>query len=173
MNYISILDEDIANGIGFRTSIWVAGCTKHCAGCFNSEAFDFNAGKEFDGEVLEKLMGYIGRGFIDGLSILGGEPLHPRNIDGVLWMIKELRKRFGGSKDIWVWTGYELEKLWNDYPDLNKLYELLQNIDVLVDGEFVIEKRDLSLAFRGSANQRLIDVPATLKSKEIRTLKKC
>ena len=158
MNYSKIKHFDIANGTGIRTSLFVSGCDKHCKGCFNQETWDFNSGKEFNDDVLEELLNSCDYEQCAGLSILGGEPLNIKNISTVSKIILEFRKRFGNKKTIWLWTGYTVEELVS-----NKLIELdlkfiFMNIDFLIDGPFIEEKKDLNLDFRGSSNQRVFDM---------------
>lgn len=149
MNYATIKTADIANGVGVRVSLFVSGCTHHCKGCFNQETWDFNYGKLFTSEVIDSIMDALNHDWIDGLSVLGGEPLHPKNHHAVLVLIHMVRRRFP-KKSIWVYTGYTFEEI-KDSP-------ILQYIDVLVDGKFIEEKKNITLQFRGSENQRVIDV---------------
>ena len=147
MNYAEIKKFDIANGEGVRTSLFVSGCTHHCKGCFNQVAWDFNYGKLFTKEVEDDIIKSLEPDYIQGLSLLGGEPLEPQNIEVLLPFIKRVKSIYP-NKDIWCYTGYT-------YEDLN-CKEFLSYINVLVDGEFVEELKDISLKFRGSSNQRVI-----------------
>ncbi|MBQ8234410.1 MAG: anaerobic ribonucleoside-triphosphate reductase activating protein [Bacilli bacterium] len=154
MHYNKIRKMDISNGPGIRVSIFMQGCTFNCKNCFNKETHDFNAGLEFDDNVIEKILDLSKSEHIKGLSILGGEPLHKKNILGTTKLAKEFRSKYP-NKTIWVWTG-------NLYDDI-KDYEIFNYIDVLVDGRYVDELHDFTLDYRGSSNQRVIDV---LKSRE-------
>lgn len=162
MNYASIKKTDVANGPGVRVSLFVSGCTHFCKGCFNSEAWDFNFGAPFTEAVEEEILQALAPEFIQGITILGGEPMEEANRFTVLEFLKKVRERYPG-KDIWCFTGYEYEKDLQCWiaEGRHEIEELLQVIDVLVDGEFVEEKKNLSLKFRGSENQRLIDIPAS------------
>lgn len=163
MNYAVIKKTDVANGTGIRVSLFVSGCSHRCKGCFNSEAWDFGYGQVFTEETQKEIMEALGHPYIRGFSILGGEPFEPENRLTVLDIVKKVRAAYP-NKDVWCYTGYDYEK------DLLKwiadgraeVRELLEQIDVLVDGEFVEEKKNLRLPFRGSENQRLIDVKASL-----------
>ena len=156
MNYAEIKPLDIANGPGIRTSLWVSGCRNRCPGCFNSETWDFKYGQEFTGETLKELLNLIDNPNIRGLSILGGEPLDPKNIEAVTEICHTL-KFLRPNKDIWLWTGYDFIK-----DDLIK-HPIMRYIDVLVDGRFEEDKKDLRLRYRGSWNQRVIDVSKSLE----------
>lgn len=158
MNYAKILPADIANGPGFRVSLFVSGCNRRCKGCFNEAAWSFTYGQEFTGETLQELVRLLDNPNIEGLSILGGDPFEPENRD-VVYEICKLVKFLRPNKTIWVWTGY----LFEDLEDL----EVMKYVDVLVDGPFVEELKDLRLKWRGSSNQRVIDVNASLESGEV------
>lgn len=161
MKFIKIKDNDIANGVGITMSLWTQGCPHHCKGCFNTETWDFNKGKEFTELDLKYIFDNINKNDIHrDLSILGGEPLCPQNIEGVINLCKEFKKIYPNKK-IYIWTGYTLE----EFNDTQK--SILKYIDVIVDGKFIEEKRNLSLKFRGSENQRVINVKETLKNKKI------
>ena len=165
MNYAAIKKTDVANGPGVRVSLFVSGCTHACKGCFNSEAWDFAYGEPFTEEAEQKIMQALAPDYIKGFSVLGGEPMEPQNRDTVLGLLHKVREAYP-EKSIWCYTGYDYEKdllRWTAEGD-RTVSELLDLIDVLVDGEFVEGKKDLRLAFRGSANQRLIDMPATKKA---------
>ena len=169
MNYAQIYLCDTANGIGCRNSIFVSGCTHHCEGCFNEIAWDFNYGKPFSQDVQNRLMEETNRPYIDGITILGGEPMEVANQKALLPFIYSFRSELP-DKTIWIYSGYTWEEL-EDESNLRCHYEdtltLLLNIDVLVDGKFIMEKKDISLPFRGSSNQRIIDVPKTLERGEV------
>ena len=161
MKFIKIKDNDIANGVGITMSLWTQGCPHHCKGCFNMETWDFNKGKEFTKSDLKYIFDNINKNDIHrDLSILGGEPLCPQNIEGVINVCKEFKKIYPNKK-IYIWTGYTLE----EFNDTQK--SILKYIDVIVDGKFIEEKRNLSLKLRGSENQRVINVKETLKNKKI------
>ena len=170
MKYAKIRKTDISNGPGIRVSIFVQGCSFHCKGCFNQDTWDFNGGKEFTDEIFDKLIELCKSEHIQGLSILGGEPLHKNNIDTVLEIVKRFRKECP-NKDIWLWTGFEINPLINDlilkYDDVRNYLELIKNIDVVVDGQFELDKADPNLKYRGSSNQRVIDIKETLKTGNI------
>lgn len=163
MNYGEIKLFDIANGEGIRVSLFVSGCTHHCKNCFNSETWDFNYGKPFDEDAENTIIKNLEPEYVDGLSLLGGEPFEPSNQQALLPFLRRVKAKFPDKK-IWCYTGYLFDKeLQNDsrarceYTD-----EMLTLIDVMVDGEFKQEFYDISLSFRGSSNQRIIDVPKSL-----------
>lgn len=158
MNYGKINKHDIANGEGVRVSLFVSGCPHHCKGCFNPETWNYFYGEEFTQETKLEIFRALGEDHNAGLTILGGEPLSPYNIktvEGLCRSIRRLRVYFP-KKTIWIYTGYT----WDEVKDL----EIMKYIDVLVDGRFIESKKDISLKFRGSTNQRIIDVPASLSS---------
>lgn len=158
MNYAKINPCDIANGVGVRVSLWVSGCRNHCKGCFNPETWDFNYGKEFDTDAFEMVSGALDSHWISGLSILGGEPLELENVSAVTTTCYLTRCRHP-KKTIWLYTGFQYE----DVKDL----EVMRYIDVLVDGRFVEELKDITLKFRGSSNQRIIDVKQSRKTGDV------
>lgn len=168
MHYATIKNCDIANGPGVRVSLFVSGCTRHCPDCFNAVAWDFDYGEPFTEETVEKLVQMLSPDYIRGLTILGGEPMEPQNQPGVLELVRAVRKALP-HKSIWCYTGYVLEehllsgKLCD--PETVTL-PLLRCLDVLVDGPFIAAQKDLSLSFRGSRNQRLLDMPKTLETGE-------
>ena len=168
MYYGNIKNCDIANGEGVRVSIFVSGCTNHCKNCFQPEPWDFNYGKPYTHDTENELLRLLEPGYINGLSVLGGEPLEPANQPDVLKLIKRVRDEYP-KKDIWVFSGFTFEELKTDgaYPRTQYTDELLGSIDVLVDGRFDQSLYDISLRFRGSSNQRLIDMPATLSAGKI------
>ena len=157
MRYGALKHLDIANGPGCRVSLFVSGCRNRCKGCFQPETWDFNYGLEFTNETLLELLEMLHDPHVSGLSILGGDPFEPENLDTVLDICKYVRHWFGNEKTIWMWTGY-------DFID-DELISLpiMEYVDVLVDGRFIEEQRDLSLFYRGSRNQRVIDVQKSLK----------
>ena len=168
MNYATIKFNDIANGIGIRTSLFVSGCTHKCKGCFNSEAWDFNYGAPFTPEVEEEILKSLEPGFVDGLSLLGGEPFEPQNQLALYPFLKRVKERFP-NKDIWCYTGYLFDKelLSSSRATTPVTKDMLSLIDVLVDGKFVEAKKNISLAFKGSENQRIIDVKKSLNENKV------
>ena len=181
MNYAAIKKTDVANGPGIRVSLFVSGCTHGCRGCFNQEAWDFSYGEEYTSETEAEILKALAPDYSRGLSVLGGEPFEVQNRETVLALVKKVRERYPG-KDIWCYTGYDYEKDLLEWaareeessegagPETGRrdavravVIKLLGLIDVLVDGEFVEEKKNLRLAFRGSENQRLIDVKSSLR----------
>ena len=161
MNYASIRTCDIANGEGVRVTLFVSGCTHRCKGCFNPAQWDFNYGEPFTREVEDRILGLLDQSFIAGLSILGGEPMEPANQRALLPFLRRFREKFGDMKTLWVYTGCVLDvSTFNLQPSTFNLEgttkELLRMIDVLVDGPFVEELKDISLPFRGSSNQRIL-----------------
>ena len=164
MNYSALRKADIANGIGFRCTLWCTGCRRKCPGCFNPEAQDPNFGEPFTDEVKEKIFKELAEPTCDGLSLMGGEPLSicSDNRKQTIQLCKEVKERFP-NKSVWMWTGYLFEEIASD-PSMK---EILNYVDIIVDGEFRIEERDLSCAFKGSRNQRIIDVKKTMERKSI------
>lgn len=167
MNYGNIKNCDIANGSGVRVTLFVSGCTHHCKGCFNSETWDFKYGKPFDKEVEDKLIRMLAPDFIDGLTLLGGEPFEPVNQRALLPFVRKVKELYP-TKNIWAFSGYLYEELTGDVPPAcEATAELLSYVDVLVDGEFKEELKDIRLVFRGSSNQRVIDMNRTRAAGEI------
>ncbi len=168
MNYGEIKKTDVANGPGVRVSLFVSGCTHHCKGCFNSETWDFSYGQEFTADIQEELLELLRPEHIAGLTILGGEPFEPSNQRGLLPFLRKVKERYP-KKSIWCYTGYLLERdLWNESSArCGATDEMLSLIDVLVDGEFIQEQKNIALKFRGSENQRLIDVPQSRKQENV------
>ncbi len=168
MHYGNIKYYDIANGEGVRTSLFVSGCTHHCKNCFNPETWDFQYGNEFTPEVEEKIMQSLENDFIAGLTLLGGEPMEPANQKALLPFLKRVRERFP-RKTIWCYTGYLFDKelLSDSRARCPWTDELLQQIDIIVDGEFKNELKDITLRFKGSANQRIIDVQQSLRQGKV------
>lgn len=165
MNYATIKYCDIANGEGVRTSLFVSGCRRHCPNCFNAVAWDFNYGEPFTKEVRNKILESLAPGYINGLSLLGGEPFEPENQPGLLALSRKIRAAYP-EKSIWSFSGYLFDRdiLAQKLGPWETTRELLSYLDVLVDGPFVASLKNLNLRFRGSSNQRLIDVPASLKT---------
>ncbi|MDE5670912.1 MAG: anaerobic ribonucleoside-triphosphate reductase activating protein [Eubacterium sp.] len=169
MNVAEIKTNDIANGEGVRTSLFVSGCRHCCPDCFNSMAWDFQYGKPFTEETEEEILSSVDYPWIAGLSILGGEPFEPENQETLLKLVRDFRKRYPG-KTIWCYSGFTIEEITGEIPSRAKTdisFQLLKEIDILVDGRFEKEKKNIMLKFRGSENQRVIDVQKTLKEKEI------
>lgn len=174
MRYAQIRSMDISNGEGVGVSLFVQGCDRHCFNCFNSETWDFNGGEEWTEETKNKFMELIDRQYINRISVLGGEPLAEQNLDEVLSLIKEIRISFP-EKTIWLYTGYEWNQIMSPATtdDLKSTIiaeqrkEIISNVDVLVDGEYIDEQKDLSLKFRGSKNQRVIDVRQSLVQNKV------
>ena len=154
MHYAKIKRFDIANGVGIRTSVFVSGCSNKCKGCFNQELWDKDYGQEFTDETIKEILDSIDKPYIDGLSILGGDPMEYYNLEMVDKLIVEFRKRFGFNKSIWMWTGYLLEDIIND----DRRWEVVRKLDYLVDGPFIQKKKNLKLKYRGSEDQRIIDM---------------
>ena len=163
MKYNKIRKMDISNGPGVRVSIFMQGCSFHCKNCFNPETWDFKSGTEFTDETIDKIIDLANNDYIKGLSILGGEPMHPNNIKGTTKLAKKFKEIYP-DKTIWVWSGFLFDR---DLKDK----EVLNYIDVLVDGRYEDELHDFTLKWRGSSNQRVIDVKKTLKNNKIVLLK--
>ena len=168
MNYGEIKNFDIANGEGVRVSLFVSGCTHHCKNCFNKETWDFGFGKPFTAETEELLLKELEPDYIDGLSLLGGEPFEPHNQAALLPFLRRVKERFP-KKNIWCYTGYlfDRELLSESRARCEHTDEMLSLIDILVDGEFVQELYSITLQFRGSSNQRIIDVKNSLAAGEV------
>lgn len=166
MNYATIKKTDVANGPGVRVSLFVSGCTHHCKGCFNNEAWDFHYGQAYTEETEQEILQALAPDYIRGLSLLGGEPMEPENRGAVLSLVKKVREQYP-QKTIWCYTGYHFDRdllRWMEEGD-PVITELLPLLDVIVDGEFIEERKNLRLAFRGSENQRILDVQLSLKEK--------
>lgn len=172
MNYANIKYYDISNGPGVRTSLFVSGCTHRCPGCFNEIAWDFGYGAPFTKEVRNQIFASCQPDYITGLSLLGGEPMEPANQRELLPFLRDFKALYP-TKTIWCYSGYTLEQLQGKEPSRCRCEttdEILSLLDVLVDGRFVEERKDISLRFRGSSNQRLIDLNATRVAGELRFL---
>lgn len=159
MRYHQIRKMDIANGPGVRVSVFMQGCSFNCPGCFNPETHDFKGGKEFTEETVQKILDLCASDYIVGLSILGGEPMHPNNIEGTTTLAKAFKENYP-EKTLWIWTGFLMDEYLMDK-------DILHYVDVLVDGRFQQELSSPTLKWKGSSNQRVIDVQASLKKKEI------
>ena len=159
MRYNKIRKMDISNGPGVRVSIFMQGCSFNCKNCFNKETHDFCGGKEFDDTTIDRVLELCNNENIEGLSILGGEPMHPNNIEGTTKLAKAFKEKYP-NKTVWVWTGFLYDRDLKDHP-------AMKYIDVLVDGQFMQELHDFRLEWRGSSNQRVIDVQKTRENNEI------
>ena len=165
MRYALMRSMDITNGEGVGVSLFVQGCPFHCKGCFNQETWDFNGGYEWTSEVEEKFLGLADHSYIKRISILGGEPLAPQNRKGVAELLRDVRQRFPDKK-VWLYTGFK----WEEISYVNSFVDCLQYVDVLVDGQFELDKQDLfneRIVFAGSYNQRIIDVQQSLQTGKI------
>ncbi len=165
MNYADIKKVDVANGPGVRVSLFVSGCTHHCKECFNPETWDFSFGDPFGEAQIQQILKLLDRSYIRGLSLLGGEPFEPQNQQAVLELVRRVRETLP-QKDVWCYSGYLFEELAEGNVGEHSR-QLLEQLDILVDGPFVLEQKDLGLRFRGSANQRIIDVPQSLKAGKV------
>lgn len=166
MKYADIKKYDISNGVGIRVSLFVSGCNHHCKGCFNAEAWDFNYGKDFTDNTINEIIEALEPSYINGLSLLGGEPLDPKNQAGILKLLRKVKEIYP-EKNIWCYSGYLYEYLL-EQAEINKITkEIISYLDILVDGKFEIDKKDITLLFRGSSNQRIIDVKKSLKENKI------
>lgn len=168
MNYAELKPYDVANGPGVRISLFVSGCTRGCKECFNKEAWDFNYGKPFTQEVIDSIIDYLKPDYVEGLTLLGGEPFERTNQQGLLPLLKQVRSTYP-DLSIWCFSGYDFEedimgRMYKEWPETK---EMLSYIDVLVDGRFMVELKDLRLKFKGSSNQRTIMVQDTLQSGEL------
>ena len=163
MRYNKIRKMDISNGPGVRVSIFFQGCEFHCKNCFNPETWSFTGGNEFTDETIEHILDLCSQDFIEGLSMLGGEPMNPKNIEGTTKLAKAFKERFP-NKSLWSWSGYT-------YEDYVSKQEVINYLDVLVDGQYVDELHDFRLKYRGSSNQRVIDVKKSLKKGQLVLLK--
>lgn len=168
MHYGQIKKFDIANGLGVRVSLFVSGCLNHCKNCFQPETWDFNYGRNFSQETIDEILEALAPKYIQGLTVLGGEPFELENQPEVLNLVKQVKEKLP-EKNIWCFTGYVLDQDLLEFGKRHGEYtdELLSYIDVLVDGPFIEEEKNISLHFRGSENQRVIDLPKTLANKEI------
>ena len=159
MRYNKIRKMDIADGPGVRVSIFMQGCSFNCKNCFNSETHDFNGGKEFTDDTINRVLELCDNETIRGLSILGGEPMHPKNIEGTTKLAKAFKKKYP-NKDLWIWSGFLFDKNLKDK-------EVVKYVDVLVDGQYIDELHNPTLKWKGSSNQRVIDVQKSLKSNNV------
>lgn len=168
MNYGKIRERDIANGSGVRVTLFVSGCRNHCKNCFQPETWDFHYGEEFTDDTVDTIIKLLSKPYITGLTLLGGEPMEPENQSELLRLLRNVKNIYP-DKDVWCFTGYTLERLLGDgeHCRCDCTDEFLSMIDVLVDGRFEEELKDISLKFRGSSNQRIIDMKQTLEQRHI------
>ena len=168
MNYADIKQYDVANGTGVRVSVFVSGCTHHCRECFNKEAWDFDYGKPFTEKEIEDVISYLKPDYVAGLSLLGGEPLEPVNQEGLLPLLRRVHETYP-QKNVWCYTGYLFDRdvLERMCSESEVTRELISYIDILVDGEFIQEQKNLKVNFRGSDNQRIIDVKKSLSAGKV------
>ena len=170
MYYADLKKVDIANGEGVRVSLFVSGCRHHCKGCFNEIAWNFKYGKEFTEETVNEIVKELDHDYVEGLSLLGGEPLEPENQTALADLVEKVKEKYP-NKNIWCYTGFDFEKdIVPECEKSNVTKKLISNIDVVVDGKFDETKMDRKLKFRGSSNQRIIDVPETLKNRHIKLI---
>lgn len=169
MHYGSIKSVDIANGEGIRVTLFVSGCTHHCKNCFNPETWNFEYGNPFTKETEDTIIKYLEADFVKGLTLLGGEPMEPQNQKALLPFLKRVKQKFGNSKNIWSYTGfvYDRDLINGGRVHTEDTDELLSLIDVLVDGPFIESLKNLTLKFRGSSNQRVIDLKKTKQENKI------
>ena len=172
MNYHKIEKTSVANGTGIRVVLWVSGCSLHCKGCHNPETWCLNSGKLFDEEAKKELFDALDKPYIQGITLSGGHPLEDENAEEVYLLTKEIKEKFP-DKDIWLYTGYTLEQIFpsvvTDNLDVNRFYkqEIVKMCDVVVDGKYVEELRDITLKWKGSSNQRVIDIKESAKENKI------
>lgn len=168
MNYAEIKNCDIANGPGVRVSLFVSGCTHRCPGCFNAVAWDFDYGKPFTRQTIDEILAMLAPSYVRGITILGGEPFEPQNQGPIVELLRQIKAKYP-QKSIWAFSGYLFDRdiLSGKLGDIAVTREYVSYLDVLVDGPFIQDKKDLALRFRGSSNQRIIDVPASLRSGEV------
>ena len=159
MNYLQIDEFNVANGPGVRVVLWLAGCSHHCKGCHNPESWDYNSGTPFTEKEMDVIKELLKNPYIKGLTLTGGDPIEHSNDEGLLRFLKDIKENYK-DKSIWCYTGYTFE-------ELSKQLKILQYIDVLVDGPFELDKRDITLPYRGSSNQRIIDVQKSLKEDKV------
>ena len=168
MNYADIKQYDVANGIGVRVSLFVSGCTHECEGCFNREAWDFDYGNPFTKKEEDAIIEYLKPSYVAGLSLLGGEPMEPANQEGILPLLRRVKEVYP-QKDVWMYTGYLFDEdiLNRMCAESDTAKEIVSYIDILVDGEFILSRKNLKINFRGSDNQRIIDVKKSLETGEV------
>lgn len=178
MNYLKIEHEDVCNGIGLRVVLWLSGCSHHCYNCQNPQTWKPDSGIPFDESAKQEIFNELSKDYISGITFSGGDPLHENNLDEVLKLVKEIRISFP-EKTIWLYSGYNFDLLNSKYNEYKYTpfaanadewltrWEIISNVDILVDGEYIDEQKDLTLKFRGSKNQRVIDVQQTLKQGKV------
>lgn len=167
MNYIQITKNDIANGTGVRTVLWVSGCSHHCDECHNPQTWNPNAGKPFDQNALNSLLETLSKPYIEGITFSGGDPLYDKNVKDISNIIKCIKKEYP-NKNIWLYTGYTIEDIFSsDTEEAILRQQIILNCDVLVDGRYDKQKRNISLPWCGSSNQRVINIPKTVKEQKI------
>ena len=168
MNYATIKNCDIANGPGVRVSLFVSGCTHHCKGCFNEVAWDFDYVQPFTQDTVNEILKMLSPDYVKGITLLGGEPFEPQNQPAIVDLLRQIKENYP-NKSVWAFSGYLFDQdiLAGKLGPWAVTQEYISYLDVLVDGRFVEDKKDLSLRFRGSSNQRIIDVPASLQKGEI------
>ncbi len=168
MNYATIKNCDIANGPGVRVSLFVSGCTHHCKGCFNQIAWDFDYGMPFTQQTIDEILKMLHPGYIKGITLLGGEPFEPQNQPALVDLLRQIKATYP-DKSIWAYSGYLFDRdiLPGHLGDPAITRELVSYLDVLVDGPFILEQKNLSLRFRGSSNQRIIHIPLSLERGEV------
>lgn len=171
MYYHKIEKSSIANGTGIRVVLWCSGCRLHCKGCHNPQTWDLNSGKLFDESAKKEVLQALNHSYIQGITLSGGHPLEPENLNVIWDLIKTIRESFP-NKNIWLYTGYTLDISNFDINSTNLLNKVIQNCDVIVDGSYIEELRDISLPYCGSSNQRVIDIKQTINNNKI-TLLKC
>ena len=164
MNYHKIEKTSIANGTGIRVVLWVSGCSLHCKGCHNPETWSINSGQPFNEEAKKELFEALDKSYIQGITFSGGHPFESYNRSTVYCLVKEIKEKFP-EKDIWIYTGYTWEEIFE--KDIREIQRILYWTDVLVDGKYVDELRDITLKWRGSKNQRVIDVKASLEQEKV------
>jgi len=168
MNYIKITTDEVTQGNGLRVALWLSGCSHHCEGCFNPETWNPSAGKKFDETAKLKLYAELSKPYIQGLTLTGGDPLFPANRKEIASFILDVKSKFP-DKDIWMWTGYKLEDLINEDAEdqYHTIANILKFVDVLIDGKFEINKRDITLEWRGSSNQRIIESAKVMQTYKV------
>lgn len=178
MNYHNITHDDMNNGDGLRVVLWLSGCSHHCKNCQNPQTWNPSSGILFDEEAKNEIFKELSKDYISGITFSGGDPLHENNLKEVLNLIKEIRNKFL-QKTIWLYTGYSWDDIWQEsniiidnhtlkvYEDYKKRQNIISLCDVLIDGEYIDEQRDITLKWRGSKNQRVINIPETLKQNKV------
>lgn len=178
MNYLKIEHEDVCNGTGLRVVLWLSGCSHHCYNCQNPQTWNPDSGIPFDKSAKQEIFNELSKDYISGITFSGGDPLHENNLDEVLKLVQEIRNSFP-EKTIWLYTGYSWNDIWENnniiiddytlqvYEDYKKRQEIIKLCNIIVDGEYIDEQKDLTLKFRGSKNQRVIDVQQSLAQNKV------